>query len=507
MGIMPPSPLAYEGDVSVPWINRSFPPLPANNTFAVPTLWTDTSTGIAYLLTMKPGGVANWIVLGTSSIATFPITPFVVGPVGQAGYQTIQSGINAANAAGGGVVYIQPGTYTENLTLYDKVDLYATPAVSQNQPASTTIIGTHTPPASGHAGFNSICFISTTDVFLSAAAGTTHLVFLNCESAVQNGYFLNVVNWTGILEIYDFNPSTAGAPFSINDGGINNTAGATILIFSAGFGSGTNIMQVSGPIFCQGSSFGCPVNFLTGSNIGIDQNIFSSITLSNNSTGQFSACRIEGGSSPAITMSSSGAIKIFDSIVDSSNNPAIAGAGAGTLTLGDITFPSNASIAGTLTVAGAGGFFPSVYTAHGVLLGEGNACISVTTAGTSGQVLTSNGPSADPTFQDSDGGFRWGPDENANFNASTSMGYFCVAPLTAKLPAVPVQGDTISFIATTTSITIQAGGSAVIEIGNVLSSAGGTATNIAAGDSLTLTYRSSGTTWWAYAVQGSWVLG
>lgn len=39
------------------------------------------------------------------------------------------------------------------------------------------------------------------------------------------------------------------------------------------------------------------------------------------------------------------------------------------------------------------------YTNHGVLLGTGAAGINSTAAGTAGQVLTSNGPGADPTYQ------------------------------------------------------------------------------------------------------------
>lgn len=275
------------------------------------------------------------------------ITPFTVDGAETAGtevaYSTIQSAINAASAAGGGVVYIRPGQYTENLTLADNVDLYGTPAVSQNQGMSTTIIGTHTPPASGHCGFNTICFVSTTNVFLSAVAGTTHLAFLNCESAVQNGYFLNLPNWTGILEIYDNNPSTAGAPFAVNDGGINNTGGATILVFSAGIGSGTNVMNLSGLVITQSMSYGCPVNFQTGSNILCEFAIFdSSVTCSNNSTGFFRSCHLEPSTSvPAFTMSSSAVIEISDSVINTSNNPAIAGSGAGALTLLNNTFPTN----------------------------------------------------------------------------------------------------------------------------------------------------------------------
>lgn len=295
--------------------------------------------------------------VNTSVVTDFHISPFIVSPNGLAdgaSFTTIQSAINAANAAGGGVVYIQPFAtpYIENLTLFDGVHLYGTPAVSQNQGATVTIQGTHTPPNSGQVAFNSICFVSTTNVFDSVAAGSTHLAFLNCESAVQNGYFLNLPNWTGTLEIYDNNPNTAGAPFAVNDGGINNTGGSTILVFSASVGSGTNVMNLSGPVITEGASFGCPVNFQTGSNINLQGHEFlAPVTFSNNTTGVCYFCDFEGGASAAITMSSSGAISLLHGVVNSSNNPAIAGAGAGTLTYANLTFPGNSAIAGTLTTS------------------------------------------------------------------------------------------------------------------------------------------------------------
>jgi hypothetical protein len=53
---------------------------------------------------------------------------------------------------------------------------------------------------------------------------------------------------------------------------------------------------------------------------------------------------------------------------------------------------------GTLAVA-RGGIGVGTLAAHGVLVGNGTSAVSVTGTGTSGQVLISNGASADPTFQ------------------------------------------------------------------------------------------------------------
>lgn len=46
----------------------------------------------------------------------------------------------------------------------------------------------------------------------------------------------------------------------------------------------------------------------------------------------------------------------------------------------------------------------SSFTAHGVVVGNGTGALAVTSAGTAGQVLTSNGASADPTWEAATGG-------------------------------------------------------------------------------------------------------
>jgi hypothetical protein len=54
---------------------------------------------------------------------------------------------------------------------------------------------------------------------------------------------------------------------------------------------------------------------------------------------------------------------------------------------------------GTPVVPTYGGTGLATLTAHGVLIGEGTSNVAVTTAGSAGQVLTSGGASADPTFK------------------------------------------------------------------------------------------------------------
>lgn len=65
-----------------------------------------------------------------------------------------------------------------------------------------------------------------------------------------------------------------------------------------------------------------------------------------------------------------------------------------------------ATALGILTV-GRGGTGAATFTDGGVLIGNGTNAVQVTTAGTAGQVLTSNGAGVDPTFQAAAGGGFW----------------------------------------------------------------------------------------------------
>lgn len=53
---------------------------------------------------------------------------------------------------------------------------------------------------------------------------------------------------------------------------------------------------------------------------------------------------------------------------------------------------------GNVVLSLIGPYTPATYTAHGVLIGEGTSSIVATAAGTAGQLLTSGGASADPTW-------------------------------------------------------------------------------------------------------------
>ena len=297
---------------------------------------TTTVSGSGSTLTISP------------TLGGYPTTPFVVGPSGKAGYQTIASAITAASSAGGGVIVVQPGNYTENLTLVSNVEIMGLNFADAG--GGVNITGVHTPPASGGFVFRNVSLISSTNIFNSTAAGTAHLVIADTIINVTNGYTFNLPNWTGKLESFDVNAAVGTA-----DGYINNTAGAPIAIFECSVGSGTsNPMILSGSISAAGANIYCPISFVTGSVAGFDYSYFgATLTFSNNSVGTIANSHFVSGATPAITMSSSGAWNILASAITSSNNPSISGSGAGILTLGGVDFTSNTSTAGTLTLGTA----------------------------------------------------------------------------------------------------------------------------------------------------------
>ena len=318
--------------------------------YKIGTVWINELTNDVFILTSVVINQANWQPTSLSS-GSYPVSPYVVGPVGQAGYQTIQSALDAANADGGGAVWVLPqgSPYTEDLTLYPSTQVLG--AVGLGEDGFCEIVGTHTPPTTGTFVFASINLRSTTHIFDSTAAGTAHLIFKSCE-VINNGYAFNLPNWApgGILESFDINNTTATA-----SGYVNNTGGATCAFFAAGLGqTATFPMIISGPCFMNAVNIFCPIQLQGNANFTMGNSWNeSTFTFSGAATGNLFNWRISSGASAAITHNSTGDINLANLTVDSTAAPAIDGTGAGTLTIGSINFLNNNAIAGTLTIGNA----------------------------------------------------------------------------------------------------------------------------------------------------------
>lgn len=98
-------------------------------------------------------------------------------------------------------------------------------------------------------------------------------------------------------------------------------------------------------------------------------------------------------------------------------------------------------------------------------------------------------------------------DQAGSTSVTSDSGSFATAAITLTLPATPAQGELCEFVATSAAVlVVDAPSTHLIRIANAISSAGGTASSSGlAGDSLTLRYRSSDTTWYATSVIGVWI--
>jgi len=380
----------------------------------------------------------------------FPITPYVVGPSGQAGYQTIQSAIDAATASSesSNVIWIQPGSYTENLNITSSITFMSIDGVA-------AITGVHTPPSSGAVTFDGCLLISPTDILNSSAAWTTVFNINNSFIIITDGYIFNLPNWTG--EILMDNCGEA----STEDGVINNvTGGSTIKLINVEMGSGSKTMELNGDpagfLRFDTCNVNCPVN-MSGSGEVLFQNgvrFGNTVTIGGSLEGfALETCWHDTNGDPlstaAIVYNSSGNFILTDGSINTTNDPAIDGTGSGTLTLAGIDFSNSSTISSSLTVNGGttySGIFKSDYTDHAVLLGQGTTeDIVPTNVGTDGQLLI-GGTAIDPAFASltSTGGtvtFTPGPN-SLNLEASGSVAITFDTDSGSATPAA----NTINFV-------------------------------------------------------------
>lgn len=97
-------------------------------------------------------------------------------------------------------------------------------------------------------------------------------------------------------------------------------------------------------------------------------------------------------------------------------------------------------------------------------------------------------------------------DQAGSTSVTSDSGSFATDAVTLTLPASPSQGERVEMVATNGVLTIQAAGTQVIHLAGASSSAGGTCTGSATGDSIALIYQSSTDDWWALSANGVWVL-
>lgn len=98
-------------------------------------------------------------------------------------------------------------------------------------------------------------------------------------------------------------------------------------------------------------------------------------------------------------------------------------------------------------------------------------------------------------------------DQGGSTTVTLNSGSFATAAITLTTPATAglLDGDVIEFVATNGILVIQLAATQVAHIGNLATSAAGSFTSTASGDSVKFRYQASTNDWWALNSQGNWV--
>lgn len=175
-------------------------------------------------------------------------------------------------------------------------------------------------------------------------------------------------------------------------------------------------------------------------------------------------------------------------------------------------------MSGNLNVLGAGGITtvgsgntitisagPTVATTYVENTGSAIPALNILNI-VGGSGITTSGAGNTVTITNTSTGITW-LDESTSFAAAVSTGYFVIGNATATLPAAPVQGNMIPFVVDGAfTLTITANTGQKIKLGAALSASAGTAVNNATGDSVTLVFRASDSTWIATSIIGTWTV-
>lgn len=372
----------------------------ANDTnYEIGQTWVDQTTSQIYGLASVSSGAATWSILGPGSSdvdtltgdtggalspiagninllggdlltvdgagntltfnptnAAYPLSKFVVAQDGSGGYSTIQAALDAANAeriatSRGQTVFVQPGTYTEDLTFYEDIDLHG--AIGQVDSEILVVVGTHTPPDSGQFSVYGIWFRGTTSCFSTASAGTGIFNFFNVIVEITGvGFTWDMPNYAGNINIFDFLQTDSGT-----NGFLNNPSGSVdVVIINSAIGlTKTNATAlINGSVEWDNMLIAINMTYGGSGNVNINGGclFLGTHTFNDSVSAQIVNTSFQTVADAAIVYNSSGDAIIGDVNIDSSNATPVGGTGAGTIEISSLSFMDSDTIAGTLTVAG-----------------------------------------------------------------------------------------------------------------------------------------------------------
>lgn len=313
------------------------------------------TAGTGITVTNGPGTIT---IASTAATTDLHVARFIVASSTTgtgANFTTIAAAITAAVATGiNSTIFIQPGIYTENLTLPANINLCA--FVCDAFTPNVTIVGTITKTTAGSSSISGIRFQTNSAALLAVTGSAASVInldscYLNCTnntgitfSAASTSSAINMKNCKGDIGttgIALFSHSSTGI-LSLNSSVFSNTGNSTTasIISSGTIDAKYSIFQ--NPITTSGTAT-ISLNW-----VDIDCNAINTTALTHGGSGATSRAAKSiflSGSASAVSIGAT--LTIDNCEINTSNIIAITG--AGTLQLGNASFTGSSNTINTTT--------------------------------------------------------------------------------------------------------------------------------------------------------------
>lgn len=145
-----------------------------------------------------------------NSSNNFGVSSYVVSSIpNQASFTTIQAAVNAADAAGVYSVYIQPGTYNENLLIPSDMILVGTTGTSAAD--QVVIVGGHTTIQAGLCSITNITLQNAGNIFTIPGVGAFDIHLEGCTFDITGaGVIINAGTSNGNMTFFDCFDESSG---------------------------------------------------------------------------------------------------------------------------------------------------------------------------------------------------------------------------------------------------------------------------------------------------------
>lgn len=323
----------------------------------VMTLTAGTGITLTRLGAGVPGTPGTLTIANTGATTDLHTARYIVsagGAADGANYTTIATAYAAAVAAGGNqTVFIQPGTYTENLTLTAGINLSAYSCDSQSPTPNVIIFGKLTATFAGAVAISGIQLKTNADFALSVTGAAATIVRLaNC---FIYGFNNNAIQFTS-------SSASSKIEFFWSKGDIENTfayfthSGAGKLAFNHGLFENNSASTTASTISGSGTlsifeSYYANAFTSSGtSNIELGHSeIFGAIIAGGTGASQsILQCYLDGGTASALSVGAGVTVPIENCTINSTNATA-AITGVGTVKYGGLVFKNSATNINTTT--------------------------------------------------------------------------------------------------------------------------------------------------------------